>query len=328
MLDRADAICIGETMVMVTPELGERLASRPRCLLQPGGAESNVASLLAALGHDARWASAVGDDELGELVVSAVADAGVDVSLVERRSDGPTGVYFKDPSPEGTSVFYYRSGSAASLLDASVVDTWKQSRARVVHLSGIMGALSSTSLELLNHIVFERPFGGAVVSFDVNHRPSLWAAEAAAPHLRKLAQASDIVFVGRDEAEELWGTGTVEQIRTYLPEPRHLIVKDAEIAAVEYNEKQAHSEVSPVVQVMDPVGAGDAFAAGWLSGWLSGRDVRERLRLGHLIASRVLTSPTDFAPPPTRSEIAAALSMSADQWHREGKLRSSLRVGN
>lgn len=293
-MSAADVLTIGETMVMVTPQPGGRLDARSTFILRPGGAESNVAASLAMLGHSAAWASAVGADPLGDLVVDTLRGHGVDVSLVRRDPRRPTAVYFKDPAPTGTSVYYYRTGSAASALSTGDLAAWAARHPRVTHLTGITPALSKPCHDLVRRLVHDRPLAPSLLSFDVNHRAALWP-DGGGDELRALARASDVVFVGRDEAHTLWGTTTAESVRALLPEPPYLIVKDAEVEAVAFTPSGTYREPSCRVEVVDAVGAGDAFAAGWLSGLLDGLDEPERLRLGHRLAARVLRSPSDLA---------------------------------
>jgi 2-dehydro-3-deoxygluconokinase len=304
----ADVLAIGETMVMVTPTAGGRLDADSSFILRPGGAEANVAALLAQLGHTTAWAGAVGRDPLGDLVVDSLRARGVDVGLVHRDDERPTAVYFKDPTASGTSVYYYRSGSAASAMTAADVAGWAARPVRVTHISGITAAISPQCLELTRHVVFDRPLRPSVVSFDVNHRPRLWNGADAASVLLELARRADIVFVGRDEAAALWGTTDAESVRELLDGPTYLIVKDAAIEAVGFTPTGVHRAPSLPVKVLDAVGAGDAFAAGWLSGFLDGRDEVTRLRLGHYAASRVLMSPADLADLPPADEVVSLLA--------------------
>ncbi|MFX4271065.1 sugar kinase [Propionibacteriaceae bacterium Y1685] len=287
-----EVICLGETMIMITPHPVAPLVEATNCTLQPGGAESNVAMHLAALGHQALWSSRLGDDPLGDRVLARIADHGVDVSGVVRDPQRPTGVYFKDPAAGGTQVFYYRAGSAASAMDPGHLDALDLDRVKVVHISGITSGLSDSCASMINSLLERMGDLPGLVSFDVNHRPGVWPADTAAPVLRDLARRCDVVYVGLDEAERLWGCRTPEDVRTVLPEPM-LVVKDGPVAAIEFSGEQATSVPSPVVEVVEPVGAGDAFAAGHLSGLLDGSGPKQRLALGHALAGIVLRSVSD-----------------------------------
>ncbi len=296
-------ITIGETMMMLTPEYAEPLATTRNVALHPGGAESNVASHAAHLGVSSAWVSMLGDDVLGHRIRRSVAEHGVDTRWVDWDLTAPTGVYFKDP---GHGVLYYRSGSAASRMTPDTVAEVPLEDAAIVHLSGITPALSQSCADLVN-AVFERVVGStASLSFDINYRPSLWTPGAAAPTLQALANRADIVFVGLDEAHSLWGCNVAQDVRTMLPESGRVIVKDGEVGATEFSAGSQTFEPAIPTEVIEAVGAGDAFAAGYLCSALQGDATRDRLRAGHGRARLVLLSTSDFIAdpaPPTPSVI-------------------------
>ncbi len=314
-----EVLAIGETMLLVTPQDGLPLSARSLCLLRPGGAESNAAMHLATLGHRVGWASRLGDDPLGALVLDEIASTGVDVSAVERTAD-PTGVFFKNPGPGRTSVHYYRRHSAASTMDAAFLASLPTAGLPVVHLTGITPALSPACRELVDALLVRRALGDTLISFDVNHRPALWGPEAPEV-LLAYARLADIVFVGRDEAEALWGAATAADIRALIGPAPVLVVKDADREAVSFTPRGETHEPALAIEVVEPVGAGDAFAAGWLTGLLRGLDDATRLRLGHLVAASVLVSTTDHGVLPPAEELCAALGITAEAWNRHVDVR-------
>jgi len=296
-----DLIAIGETMALVAPAHAEPLATTRDVRLLVGGAESNVAIHVAHLGRSAAWVSAVGDDALGIRVRDEVAAHGVDVGWVTLDPDAPTGVYFKDP---GRGVLYYRRGSAASALGPADIAHVPLEHARIVHVSGITPALSDSCAALVDAVIDRVAAGPGILSFDVNHRRPLWQPEAAAPALLALARRADAVFVGLDEAEGLWGTADADAVRALIPEPALLIVKDGDVGATEYDARQGDTDVrtfAPAIktEVVEAVGAGDAFAAGYLAAHLEGADALERLESGHRRAHLVLQSTSDLPPEPS-----------------------------
>lgn len=288
---QTDVLCIGETMALVVPERAEPVETAEEFRIGAGGAESNVACHLASAGRRAEWFSALGDDALGRRTLAGIERHGVDVSHVRRDPDAPTGLYVKDP---GNGVSYYRRGSAASRLAPEHLDAIDWSRAGIVHVSGITLALSETCRALVHAVIDAAHAGGARVSFDVNHRPALWeSTRAATDAIREAALRADIVLVGRDEAELLWGTATAADVRALFPETPHLIVKDADIEAIEYSSEGAVTVPALRVDVVEAVGAGDAFAAGWLHGYLGDDPAAERVAKGHAFAARALSSTQD-----------------------------------
>ncbi|MFJ5058242.1 sugar kinase [Streptomyces nigra] len=319
--DVMDVVALGESMVTFLPSRPGRLADVPSFERAIGGAESNLACGLAAAGHRVRWVSRVGADGFGDHLVTAIGGHGVDVSAVRRDPARPTGVYFRtagDRATDAHEVAYYRAGSAASAMSTQNVDLAAVRAGRVLHLSGITAALSDTCLDLLRELTAPRE-DRPVVSFDVNHRPGLWRDAGGPAVLLDLARAADLVFVGVDEAQDAWGvTGGPEAIRAALPEPPVLVVKDGARGATVFD-RATDSAVyvpAPEVRVAAATGAGDAFAAGFLSATLRDLPLRDRLRHGHLWAAATLTSPADLAPPPARDTADGLVALDDTGWEK------------
>ncbi|XMN06760.1 sugar kinase [Streptomyces griseobrunneus] len=327
-----DVVCLGESMVTFLPSQPGRLADVPSFGRGIGGAESNVACALAAAGHRAAWVGRVGADGFGDHLVETIAGYGVDTSAVRRDPDRPTGIYFRTATDRGAGaheVAYYRAGSAASAMSPSNVPYGEVFAGRILHLSGITAALSGDCLELLRELTAPRP-GRPLVSFDVNHRPHLWrGGEADASVLLELARHCDLVFVGEDEAEEAWGIEGAEAIRAALPEPSVVVVKRGSAGATVFSglrpgprsSNAGAAEIVTVVpalrvDVVAAVGAGDAFAAGFLSATLRGLSVRDRVRHGHLMAAAVLTVPGDLTEPPARDHADRLVALDDGAWGR------------
>ncbi|MBO1334687.1 sugar kinase [Streptomyces sp. VRA16 Mangrove soil] len=315
-----EVVALGESMVTFLPAVPGRLADVPSFDRGIGGAESNVACVLAAGGHRTRWVSRVGADGFGDHLVEAVGAYGVDVAAVRRDPARPTGIYFRtagDRATDAHEVAYYRAGSAASAMSAATMDLDVLRAGRVLHLSGITAALSADCLGLLRTLIGApgTAHGGPLVSFDVNHRPGLWRTADDARVLLDLARGADLVFVGEDEAEEAWGvTGGPDAIRAALPEPAVLVVKRGADGAVLYDAQGRHAEPAPRVDVVAAVGAGDAFAAGFLSATLRALPAAARLRHGHLWAAAALTVPGDLATPPSRAHADRLAALETAAW--------------
>lgn len=305
-----DLLCIGESMVVLSPAAGGSLHDAGQLTVGVGGAESNVALHAADQGLRVAWASRLGADPFGDRIVDELTTRGVDTHLVVRDHRAATGLCLKGRNPDGTTeVVYYRSGSAASLLSPDDAATWPIHLTARVHVSGITAALSATSIAMLESLFARAAELDIPVSFDVNFRPSLWGERDAAAILLDLANLADLVFVGRDEAELLWGTPTVEQIDARLTVPRRIVVKDGDVEAVEIDRTTGRSVITrvptPPADVIELVGAGDAFAAGYLTGLALGEDAETRLRRGHHVAAWTIGSWDDARPgipllPPDR----------------------------
>lgn len=309
-------------MAMLTPTGQVPLAEATELFYGVGGAESNVAVGLAAMGVQAHWVGRVGRDGFGTRIVNELKSHGVGVSGVEVDPERPTGLYVKVPaSPAAgiaeSSVIYYRRGSAASAMDAAMLDRSAVAtlieNAGLVHISGITAALSPDCLEMLTALL-AAPRNGRIITFDVNWRGPLWT-RADKSVLRTLANQADIVLVGADEAVPAFGTTTEAQLRELLPDPSAIVLKNAEVSAIALLHDGGRIEVpSLAVDVLEPVGAGDAFAAGYLSGLLSGLDQRSSLRRGHLSAACTLTVPGDRGPLPDAATLDRVLGCSEAEW--------------
>ncbi|GAA1121243.1 sugar kinase [Streptomyces javensis] len=310
-------VCVGETMAALAPEPPESLDTGESLRLSVAGAESNVAMYLADLGVSAVWLSALGDDPFGRRVRAAVAAANVDVSGVRSDPHRPTGLLVKEPGPAGTRVHYYRRGSAASALGPDILDDPRLGSAALVHLTGVTPALSPSCRALVERALATPPAERRhAISFDVNHRPALWPDGTAATVLRDLADRADIVFVGLDEARHLWGADLdADGVRELLPRPRLLVVKDGgrEATALDGDGRVVTVPV-PRTEVVEPVGAGDAFAAGFLAGLLRGGGLTSALRLGHITAASALGVTGDHGPLPDAATVERLLGLTERAW--------------
>lgn len=307
--------CVGETMVAMVPPGGTSLESAGTLRVEVAGAESNVAMYLADHGIPVRWVSRLGDDAFGRRVADRVAAAGVDISGVRTDPGRPTGLLFKDPTPHGTRVSYYRRGSAASAMGPALLNDDALRTATLWHLSGITPALSPGCHDLVRAALTAPPERRRAVSFDVNYRPGLWA-HSPGHLLRELADASDITFVGLDEARALWGSGLREpaDVRALLPRPHILVVKDGATAATVFSAGSPVVVPALRVEVVEAVGAGDAFAAGFLAALLRGESAVRCLRTGHLTATAALSVTGDHGPLPRPRASRPLLDADAAVW--------------
>ncbi|MFF4342556.1 sugar kinase [Kitasatospora sp. NPDC001540] len=322
----ARAVCLGESMAVLLPDRPGPFEAVGAFRPSVGGAESNVAAALAALGVPTAWISRVGADGFGRRLTGDLAAAGVDVSAVAVDPHRPTGVYLKetggsglphDLGPGRSRLHYYRTGSAASALSPALLDDPVAAAlldaAPLLHLTGITPALSDDCLALVRALLARRR-PGRLVSFDLNWRPALWRLRDPAV-LPELLDAADVLLLGADEAEEAFGTGDPRALRARFPSPATVVVKDAGhlVTALDQGGGSV-TERALRVEVMEPTGAGDAFAAGYLAGTLRGLDQRSRLRLGHLAAAGALTAPTDHGALPDAATVAALLAADERAW--------------
>jgi 2-dehydro-3-deoxygluconokinase len=306
-------ITAGETMALVVPPSPGRLRHATSLSLSIGGAESNVAIGLARLGVPASWISVLGDDELGELVLHRLRAEGVDTSGVRRIADRATGLYLREEVAGRLRVYYYRSGSAAATLSPNAFDPSMLQGAAFLHLTGITGALSQECAEFLPWAASTARDAGVRVSYDVNYRSRLWEPSAAQAATEALLPLIDVLFVGHDEANALWGWETdtaLEQLSKIGPS--EVILKlGADGCAAMINGEQLTSLGFPARQ-LDPIGAGDAFDAGYLAATLWGWAPEKRLRAANAMGAFCVQNLGDYEGLPNRRELDGFLEQIPD----------------
>jgi 2-dehydro-3-deoxygluconokinase len=297
-------VTLGETMALL--DVPGRLGAGTTLPIGIGGAESNVAIGLARLGVTATWISRVGDDALGTFVTREIRAEGVRV-LAARDTTAPTGLMLKehrDGVPQ--RVRYYRSGSAASRLSAADVDESAIAAADVLHVTGITAALGPGPLAALEHATAVARAAGTLVSFDVNHRTTLWSDDAAAPVLARLVGGADLVFAGPEEAALVLGHAPDdEELARGLAKlgPATVVVKLGARGALSLTGDAVHTAPAEPVTVLDPVGAGDAFVAGYLSAVVADLPEGARLRTGNALGAAVCAARGDWEGLSTRAEL-------------------------
>jgi 2-dehydro-3-deoxygluconokinase len=298
-----DVITFGEAMVLLAPEQSALLETAGYFHASVGGAELNCAIGLVRLGHQVSWISRLGDDPFGHKILKTTRGEGVDVSRVQLSQNAPTGIMFKEVRPGSASrVFYYRKHSAASAL---VLDQFADLQTRILFVTGITPALSQQNRELTIAVVEQFRAAGALIVFDPNMRFRLWPREEARTVFLELAQRSDVLLPSLVDAEILCGKGEAEAMLDRLRElgPNRVAIKLGETGVYFGDEKhRAHLPCFPVPEI-DPVGAGDAFCAGVISGLLDKVSFAESVRRGAAMGAFSVSSWGDFAGLPTRNEL-------------------------
>lgn len=288
-------LCVGEPLIALSPLEPTPLETATALQVSTGGAELNVAVHLARLGVPARFGGLVGNDPWGRMLADTLMNVGVDTSSLRTHPSRLTGCYLKESRAEPASVFYYRTGSAASYLESLDDDAFAQ--VRHVHLSGITPALSPQCARLSYDLLDAAAERGHSTSFDINYRAALWPSSTASRVLLELATKATTVFTGLDEASTLWECFTASEVRRLLPGVAELVVKDGPREATVYAGDLTESLKPDPVEVVDVVGAGDAFAAGFLASRWSGSGLSESLAQGHRLAAGVIASSHDNGWP-------------------------------
>jgi 2-dehydro-3-deoxygluconokinase len=328
--------CIGEALVLLGVQDARNtqdardplpgpsaLAGELPAGAQLAGAEANVAVGLARMGVRSAWVGRLGADAYGDFLRRELEHRGVVTDAVQVDPGRPTGYYDKivvraEDGSVRSEMRYRRAGSAASAMDtrflAAEPVAGALSGARLVHTSGITAALSPSCAAMMRELLGRPRPAGRLVSFDLNWREQLWPDGDPATVV-ELADLADIVLAGTDEAERVFGTAEPAALRQQLPGPVTLLLKDGARRAMVVDRAGASQAVPALtVEVVEPIGAGDAFAAGYLAGVVRGDDPVRCLRRGHLSAAAVLTVAADTAALPADDLVDALLDCSAADW--------------
>ena len=302
------AICIGEALAVLVAERRGPLEQAGSFRLDVGGAEFNVAVALAVAGIDTALVTRLGADGFGRLITTEAELHGVNTTAIEYDPIRPTGLYIKElgsardgvagQNPGQSRMHYYRAGSAGSILSVQLLEQPfvrpLLASAELVHITGITPALSADAMAMSLRLA-ERHERSGMLSVDVNWRPALWRGREAvgAAVLGRMIRGSDIAFMGASEAQEIYGIREPSELRTLFPEPRWLVVKNDADAATAFDGTTRADIPAHTLDVVEAIGAGDAFAAGFLAALLEGSPITDCLRDAHSMAARALASTGD-----------------------------------
>jgi 2-dehydro-3-deoxygluconokinase len=295
-----DLIALGETMIALAPPPGESLRTATALLVDHAGAESNTCVGLARLGLQVAWVSRLGVDAAGDRILDALVREGVELRWVRRDPRRPTGVMIKEPA---AGVRYYRSGSAASMLAPEDLADVPLSDARAVLVTGVTALIGpqphAAGLALLS------ASQGPLRIVDPNLRDGLWGSERRVELVMPFVERCDLLLTGEAELAELLGESTdVKTLarRAAARGPREIVVRaPAIVGALDADGAWSELDVRRDLAV-DPIGAGDAFNAGYIAVRLRGGAIDEALRAGARCGAAVTTAVSDTAAFPRRLE--------------------------
>lgn len=312
MSTRFDVVSIGETMIRLAPPNFERLPQATSLDIQIGGAESNVAVNLSRLGFKTSWLSRLPDHALGWRITSQLNAYGVDTSGVVFAPGERVGTYFIELSvpPRPNRVIYDRANSAASRMTVADVNFDLIGSARWLHTTGITAAISPSCLEVTREVLRYAREHGVTTSFDVNYRALLWSPQQAGQALAEIMPLCDYAFAAHRDAVALFGAD--EEPHTAAKRLRErfdnqvLVLTIGEGGAIAATpdaliEAPQHFKVP---QMVDRIGAGDAFDAGFIAGQLWGQTVEDSMNYGNAMSALKITIPGDLALV-TRDEVDA-----------------------
>lgn len=317
---RIEVVTLGECLASLVAATPGPLAEATAFERHIAGAEANVAVGLARLGHSVAYVGRVGADGFGTAIVRRLRGEGVDVGHVAVDPDAGTGIMIRERRALGAAeVLYHRARSAASRLTPDdidrAVDDGLFEGARWLHITGITPALSETARAATIRARDVAREAGLMVSLDINLRRRLWSDAVAGPTLRDLATGVDVVLGSADElavaadADPAAHPAELAAVVASLG-PSTVVVKLGSDGALglEAGATPVLVPAVPVPIVVDPVGAGDGFCAGFIAGRLDGVDLETALRMGNACGALAVAAVGDQAGLPDRDELGRLLA--------------------
>lgn len=296
----ARVVCIGETMLMLAPP-GHELLERAGCLeVSIGGSEANVAIGLERLGVHSAWIGKLPRSPLGRRVVQEVRTYGVDTSAIVWAEEGRVGLFFfeRGASPRPSVTLYDRANSAAASLTQEDLNWDYIRRAEWVHLSGISLALSSSCRKCTIEIMQRARDLGLSVSFDINHRALMWERQEARKAWLEVLPYVDLLVTTEEDASILLGITGVDRetaLRRLLAANPHqaVVMTVGTEGAVGLDNRAFCTAPGYEVQSVNRLGAGDAFVAGLLYGYMNS-GLEAGLNYGTAMAALKITVPQNL----------------------------------
>ncbi|MBM3133749.1 MAG: sugar kinase [Chloroflexi bacterium] len=303
-----DVLCFGEAMIRFTPFHFERLEQATTLRMTAGGSELNVAVGLARLGLKSAWVSKMAKNPLGSFIMNQAQAHGVDCSHVVWTNEHRVGLYFLEQgaNPRASQVIYDRKGAAIASMTPNEVD-WEKilAEAKVFHVSGITPALSKECQATTELAIATAKRLGCKVSFDINYRARLWSKEAARECLSRLLPQVNILISTSDDLEILFGyEGEEAEVARRVKEA---FGSDVVVITIRAAPTVLHGHWSSLaladrlytgrvteLELVDRVGSGDAYTAGFLYGYLTG-DMQKAVDYGDAMSVLKHSFPGDFA---------------------------------
>ena len=310
-------------MVRMSPPDFKRLEQTTTLDLHIGGAELNVAVGASRLGLKSAWVSKLPDNPLGRMIANKARELGVDISQVIWQKEGRAGLYFLEfgASPRASSVLYDRENSSFSSIKPGELD-WQNilKDVKCLHLTGITPAVSESAAAAAMEALKAAKACGCKVSLDLNYRAKLWSRQEAGKTLSSMMDYVDILITTQGD------TRTILDITADTDEALAQILLERypfEVVAVSFREgdtvwrctwsalaqtrDKTFNTRTFAIDIVDQVGRGDSFAAGFLSGYIGTADVQKALDYGVAFAALKHSFPGDFNWC-TKEEVEALLA--------------------
>jgi 2-dehydro-3-deoxygluconokinase len=319
-----DVVTFGEAMMRLSPPHFERLEQANSLDVRVGGGELNVAVGVSRLGLRSTWVSRLPKNALGKLMENRVRQAGVDTSNLVWSGEGRLGLYFLEfgAAPRASSVLYDRAQSAISAVKPGEIQWAKVFEgAKWFHTSGITPALSDSAAAVTLEALKAAKQAGVIVSYDLNYRGKLWSPAKAQAVQEPMMEFVDVLITTEEDTKVVFkieGAGKTDDqafaevsAETYKDVARRLqekfkfkavaitlrenpLVWRNTWTAVAYAEGKYYDDVKYELEIVDRLGGGDSFSAGFIYGYLTKNSYADAVRYGNAFSALKHSIPGDF----------------------------------
>lgn len=300
----ADILCLGEPMLEFNQQPdGNYLPGH-------GGDTSNAAIAAARQGASVGYVTHLGADTFGNSFMDLWAKEGVDASNVRQVTDAHTGIYFVTHGEDGHEFSYFRAGSASSRMGPDDLPVEALSSTKILHVSGISQAISSTAADAVFEAICVVKKAGGLVSYDTNLRLKLWPIERARAVTHAAMTQCDIALPGMDDAVHLTSLDDPDAIVDFYQDLGASTVALTLGAKGTLVATGKDRQLVPVrqVQAIDATAAGDTFDGAFLARIVAGDDPFKAARYANAAAALATQGYGAVAPMPGRDAVEAFLA--------------------
>ncbi len=273
-----------------------------------GGDVANALVMAARMGAATRLCTRVGDDATGRELLAFWTAEGLDTRYVAVTADATTGMYINEAASDGHRFRYYRHASAGARMDPSDLDGGFLTGLRALHVTGVSLSISASAAAAAEAAVVRARHAGALISYSVNHRPTLHPDTG---RLLELARSADVLFISAEEARPIIDADTAEGIHAALGRSGETIVTHGADGATLVSAGLTLRLPAVDVDVVDATGAGDALAGSYLAGRLQGGSATDCLTAAITAASLSCTRFGAAAAYPSRADVDRTIGSEA-----------------
>lgn len=306
-----NVLTIGDAMITMNPVTKGPMRFVTHFERKMGGAELNFAIGCSRLGLNSKWVSRLGKDEFGQVIYNFARGEGIDVSDVDFVDGYTTSVNFKEIRESGEGkTFYYRQQSPVLTLKVEDIHERFLDSIDLLHVTGVFLAIDPQNLAIVKRLLNLANEKNIPVSFDPNIRLKLWTIEEARKTYFEIFPHVDILLTGLDELNLILEDSSEASLVNLAKEFNitDLVIKDSSAGSRLYRDGQWFTAPAFKVSVIDTVGAGDGFDAGYVYSYLNQLEPNEALQFANVVGALVVSVSGDNEGLPYLNEVKSFIS--------------------